>query len=283
MILFTTLLVAIGGCICPADGFIPNSFLVQLAKAASGSTESCLTHQDMSRSAILQVATEVLRDNPNPNDARSTQRLSSLDPSNLDEKSILTAYCGVCNRQRKNIFEDAVEAVQTATAGVDGGEEKHLAAAHFDSEQFEDGQNRLITLRRSAVSSIQQGDYDAARKYTGRMFHTLQDFYSHSSWVENGNRAPNPVLGQPYERIDNYVTNPTEPTCTDCEKKAGYYECKDNIKRSLIENGILTSGYGASQTDYYGRVIEGGGKMQPWRVTYRLEARHTRPRWYQQG
>jgi hypothetical protein len=38
--------------------------------------------------------------------------------------------------------------------------------------------------------------------------------------------------------------------------KGHYYECRDNIKRSLIDNGILTSGYGAVQTDYNGKVTE---------------------------
>ena len=259
IVLSTTLLLAMGWSICPTEGFIPNKALATIAKILSLSKKSCLTHQDMSRRAILEVATEVLRDNPNPNDAQSTQRLSSLDRSSLklNEKSVLTAYHGLYDRRRTNIFKDAVRTVQKANEKTDtGNEERHLAAAHFDSEQFESGQDRLIALRQSVVSSIQAGNYDAARRDTGRMFHTLQDFYSHSSWVENGNRDPNPVLGQPNKRIEN-VASPTEETCTDCKKKLlGYYKCEDNIKSSLIENGILTSGYGARQTDYNGKVIE---------------------------
>ena len=266
MILFATLLIAIGWSIHPTEGFIPNDFLALAAKVMSPehSSKSCLTHQDMSRSAILEVATEILKDTPNPNDALGVQRVSSLDQSSLDEESIFKAYYGRCDRRRKNIFKDAIKTVQKANENTDlGREEKHLAAAHFDSEQFESGQDRLISLRQSVVSSIKSGDYDAARRDTGRMFHTLQDFYSHSSWVENGNQDPNPVLGQPNKRIENTVS-PTEETCTDCVRKGlpftpakfHYYACRDNIKRSLIDNGILTSGYGAVQTDYDGKVIE---------------------------
>ena len=250
------LLLAIGWNICPIEGFIPNDLLAFAAKAASFSTKDVLTHQDMTRNALLDVATEVLRDNPNPNYSESTQRLSALDPSSLKEKSILTAYYGVCDKRRKKVFKDAVKAVQKANENTDlGDEEKHLAAAHFDSEQFQSGQERLIALRQSVVSLIKSKNYDEARRGSGRMFHTLQDFYSHSSWVENGNRAPNPVLGKLNERIDN-VAGPTQQTCTDCEKKLGYYECVDNIVESLKNNGVLTSGYGAAQTDYDGKVIE---------------------------
>ena len=255
-ILFTTLLIAvIGWSICPVEGFIPNKALAIVARLTSLSSEDCLTHQDMSRSAILEVATEILGDNPNPNGAENTPGLSSLDRSSLDERSILTAYYGHDEKRRRNNFKDAVKAVQEANEHTDLGEEKHLAAAHFDSEQFASGQDRLIALRQSVVSSIQAGDYNTARRDTGRMFHTLQDFYSHSSWVENGNQDPNPVLGQPNQRIEN-VASPTQQTCTDCEKKLGYYECKDNIEQSLKDNGILTSGYGAAQTDYDGKIIE---------------------------
>ena len=76
-------------------------------------------------------------------------------------------------------FEHAVKIMQKATADVDYPPEKALAAAHFDSEQFASGQDCLLALRQSAV---QAGNYDGARRVTGRMFHTLQDFYSHTNW-----------------------------------------------------------------------------------------------------
>ena len=93
-----------------------------------------------------------------------------------------------------------------------------LAPAHFDAEQFESGQSYLVVLHQSVVSSIQAGDYDTARKDKGQTFHILQDFYSHSNWIENGNPAPNPVLGQPNKQIEN-VASPMQQTCTDCASK----------------------------------------------------------------
>ena len=48
--------------------------------------------------------------------------------------------------------------------------EEMLAPAHFKAKQFESGQNRLVALRRSVMSSIQTGNYDTARKDMGRIF-----------------------------------------------------------------------------------------------------------------
>jgi hypothetical protein len=219
----------------------------------------------MTRNAILQVAAEVLRANTNPRDSQSSQRLSALN--RLDEASLITAYYGPDSNRNKQLFKDAVDRMKKETAAVDypsklGYGERKLAAAHFDSEQFESGQNRLIALRQSVVSSIKAGNFDAARRDTGRMFHTLQDFYSHTNWIENGNRAPNPVLGQPNKRIDN-VASPTQQTCLDnCVLKRGkhnpfnYYDCPDNMVESLKINGVLTSGYGSGSKDNTGREIE---------------------------
>ena len=254
LIVFATLLVAM---LYPTEGFIPNQFVMLGTKLLSGSLENAVTHEDMTRNAHLEVAAELLRDNPNPSDRLgSSRRISTL--SSLDEESIITAYYGH-DHDRTDAFENAVEAVQNANSDTDfNSDEKDLAAAHFDSEQLESGQNRLIQLRQSAVSSILAGNYDDARTDTGRMFHTLQDFYSHTNWIENGNRAPYRVLGRPNQRIANIVS-PTQQTCTDCVKKgffSHYYECQDNIVKSLIQNKMLTSGYADGQEDNEGNVIQ---------------------------
>ena len=240
-----------------STGFIPTKRLEIAARALSFSLEDAITHEDMTRSAHLEVAAEVLRDNPNPSDHQgSTQRLTAL--SSLDEEGLITAYYGYHDHARIGEFENAIQAIEEANSDTDFGDEKDLAAAHFDSEQFESGQNRLINLRHSIISSIMAGDVSKARIDTGRFLHALQDFYSHTNWIENGNRAPNPVLGQPNQRIENTASQ-MQQTCTDCVEKGlflKYYECNDNINYYLIANQILTSGYAEDQTDDTGRVID---------------------------
>ena len=257
MIFIATLLVL--DCqIAPSAAFIPNKIYEIAAKALSLSLKDAITHEDMTRSALLKVAAEVLRDNPLPSDPRgSSRRLSSISTSSLDEDGLITAYYGRHDHALIGTFENAIAAVEEANANTDLKDEKYLAAAHFDSEQFESGQNRLISLRQSVISSIMVGDVTKAREDTGRFMHALQDFYSHTNWIENGNRSPNPVLGQPNQRIENTVS-PSQQTCTDCERKGWllkYYKCNDNIVESLRVNGLLTSGYAVDQRDSEGTVI----------------------------
>lgn len=255
------LMLTLGYQTAPSAGFIPTKLLEIAARALSFSFEDAITHEDMTRSAILDVAAEVLRDNPNPSDSQgSSQRLSILS-TDFDEKGLITAYYGYHDHTRIGAFEDAVEAIEKGNSNTDSGEEKKLAAAHFDSEEFESGQNRLINLRHSIISSIMTGNVVKAREDTGRFLHALQDFYSHSNWIENGNRAPNPALGQPNQRIGN-VASPTQQTCVDCVKKGlifKYYECNDNIVQSLKKQGTLTSGYVKGQIPKpYGKCSHGG-------------------------
>ena len=254
------LFLAIGWSVSPTNAFVPTGFLRMCTKAVGcfrdklESDVDMITHQDMTKRAILKVADDVLRANPNPSDSQSSQRLSAL--TSLDEVSLVTAYYGRNDDGKNQIFKNAVENILIATAAVDfhsSGEDK-LAAAHFDAEQFESGQNRLIALRQSVVSSIKEGDYDAARRNSGRMFHTLQDFYSHSNWIENKNSAPNPVLGQLGQKIEN-VASPTQQTCTNCEGII-FYDCHDNIMKSIKDTGTLTSGYVGGTKDGNGDRIE---------------------------
>ena len=56
---------------------------------------------------------------------------------------LLPSYYGRNDNRRSRveaIIIIIITIMQKAIAGVDAGEEQHLAAAHFDSEQFESGQ-----------------------------------------------------------------------------------------------------------------------------------------------
>jgi hypothetical protein len=98
--------------------------------------EDSITHEDMTRSAHLEVAVEILWVNPNPSDRLgSSQRLSAL--SDFDEEDLITAYYDHNYGDKIYDFEHAVEDMQNGKSNTDfSTEEKHLAAAHFqcDSE-----------------------------------------------------------------------------------------------------------------------------------------------------
>lgn len=62
-------------------------------------------------------------------------------------------------------------------------EEYELNEAHWDNETFEQAGLRLQNLLQEAVTNAAQKNKDTALKAFGRATHTLQDFYSHTSWV----------------------------------------------------------------------------------------------------
>ncbi|XP_061889584.1 von Willebrand factor A domain-containing protein 7-like [Entelurus aequoreus] len=112
------------------------------------------------------------------------------------------------------------------------------AEYHFYDETFEMGRT-LITQGVSAVkASADMGNFVIARSVLGEVLHTLQDFYSHSNWVELGNMAPYDALITPALPLES-LAGPTVPTCTSCVGD----DCTDNILPAVLDGGLLTSGY----------------------------------------
>ena len=194
----------------PTEAFIPNSFFASVARGQNSQTST--THKVMTRSAILRVAADLMREYPF--DGQSTQRINDLG-SQLEIDSLITAYRGERSQAVARAFLAAIIAIERANSEVDTGSEEKIAAAHFDSEQFQISQNRLVEVRALVTASIFSRDVVRARSETGRLLHTLQDFYSHSNWIEMGNTEPYSVLGQPGQRPSN-IASPQTQTCTDC-------------------------------------------------------------------
>ncbi|XP_078674681.1 von Willebrand factor A domain-containing protein 7-like [Branchiostoma floridae x Branchiostoma belcheri] len=154
-------------------------------------------------------------------------------------------------------FYQAALQIETANGCVDlNFATKKLPSAHFDAERFVGGNERLLELRTQVLTAIGQGEYEAARVYTGQLLHTLQDFYSHSNWVEMGHKEPNAGLAVPGADIGR-VAAPDTPTCEDCSKTLGFlwYKCEDNIRAELNQQGLLTSGYSSNQKDLNGNPV----------------------------
>ncbi|TSK38357.1 von Willebrand factor A domain-containing protein 7 [Bagarius yarrelli] len=60
---------------------------------------------------------------------------------------------------------------------------------HFDSERVEESTEMIRNFWKQAVLLTQEKDYREARYILGQLLHGLQDFYSHSNWVEMGQHA----------------------------------------------------------------------------------------------
>uniref|UniRef100_A0A3Q2WP71 Uncharacterized protein n=1 Tax=Haplochromis burtoni TaxID=8153 RepID=A0A3Q2WP71_HAPBU len=91
----------------------------------------------------------------------------------------------------------------------------------------------------SAVkASVKSENFVAAREVLGQICHIIQDFYSHSNWVELGKTTPYSALIRPDQPLQN-LAGPSTPTCNSCTGDA----CTENILPEVLKQGLLTSGY----------------------------------------
>ncbi|CAF3187096.1 unnamed protein product, partial [Rotaria sp. Silwood2] len=95
-------------------------------------------------------------------------------------------------------LKSIIDKIQVRDALVDlNPSTKDLPSAHFDSESFNESNHRIMRLRKKVIedASDPNKDLDAARGKIGDLLHTLQDFYSHSNWVEMGKTEINRHIG----------------------------------------------------------------------------------------
>lgn len=59
-----------------------------------------------------------------------------------------------------------------------------MARQHFDDEKIKGGHDYLLETAQAVFTSLSAQSYSAARTFVGRYLLTLQDFYSHSNWIE---------------------------------------------------------------------------------------------------
>ena len=252
-------------------GFNPN-----LIASIAGFTVGSQDHHTITQDASVRVLRSFLLNNPN-NGGDSTSAILNLD--NPTAESLFAAYyqgtttctqsqCRLMYRQ----FTRAMATVIESNADMDTAE-VGIAGTHFDNEQILEGHNRLLEKREVVVSHIRGRLYEEARREVGRALHTLQDFYSHSDWVELGNTQPWGVLGMPGTTLTK-IASPSVPTCNSCQRGATVdpsllvfisrfiafdyeYNCNDNILSDIQNDMVLTTGYtGFSKPE--GKCSHGG-------------------------
>ncbi len=152
---------------------------------------------------------------------------------------------------------DALKTITDANIRVDHAEAA-LTASHFDAENFLGGHERIVRLRNDVIARLRGGQGWQARDSLGALLHTMQDFYSHSNWIETGNRSPFGNLSIPgvtaadlAQRLSDWrglMSPPTEATCRDCINSSTLVLCHDCT--AAVTTGRLTSGfYGGQDRD----------------------------------
>jgi hypothetical protein len=89
---------------------------------------------------------------------------------------------------------------------------------HFDNELFAGASGRLVAIKEEIIGLItdpKSCSGDQARKRLGRALHGVQDFYSHSNWVELGFTDEDERLGRSTFGATAGRTCPTDPGVLD--------------------------------------------------------------------
>ncbi|XP_046720564.1 von Willebrand factor A domain-containing protein 7 isoform X2 [Silurus meridionalis] len=128
---------------------------------------------------------------------------------------------------------------------------------HFDSERVEESMKMMRDFWKQAVLLTRKKDYQGARYIMGRLLHGLQDFYSHSNWVEMGQHSEYLHLLDPNEPSIPVASEFT-PTCAACHR----FICYNNLLEELVRGEmqpLLTTGYfGTYPAKPIGKCSHGG-------------------------
>ncbi|XP_051258148.1 von Willebrand factor A domain-containing protein 7 [Dicentrarchus labrax] len=188
-----------------------------------------LNHQEITERAILNVTLQVCRTL-----ALAVGEDFTFPPQPFTAQSVPVA----CQASKSSkTFLQTIKLIKKKNWRVDI---RYLFSPrhHFDNEKFSEGRN-IITSGLSAVkANNKQENFEAARQQLGEILHSLQDFYSHSNWVEMGNKLPNSNLIKSNANIGNIAAE-GRATCRNCDGD----DCRNNILEDILREKILTSGY----------------------------------------
>lgn len=166
---------------------------------------------------------------------KSHQKMTEEAVTELDQD-----FFGV-SRLTKSM-KKAKEQIADANSEVDDAFPND-ATRHFDGERLPEAQAQVIDRLNGVIAALEQNNAESARVELGSALHTIQDFYSHSNWVELGNGSPHPGLGRPGSSLSRLPA--TTPTCQECTGGLPPILCPD-CSTNLITSG-LTSGYYGGQ------------------------------------
>lgn len=155
----------------------------------------------------------------------------------LTKTALQLAYDELAITTITKSMKNARQTILDANASVDEDFAAHTAR-HCDAENFNSCNSVIDSEVSDVVTQLKADNAEAARQAFGRALHTLQDFYSHSNWVELGNATVHPEIGKP-----GSVSNVAPPGTNTCIEAPAGQSC---FKANLITS-FLTSGYYSDQ------------------------------------
>ncbi|XP_028832618.1 von Willebrand factor A domain-containing protein 7-like isoform X2 [Denticeps clupeoides] len=192
---------------------------------------SISTHTTITATAMLNKITEVCK-------AVAESENREFRPTGSSPEELLTACLGTATGLVSAAkFRTAHNQIYMKNSMVDR-DFANSPPHHVNSEAFIQARSLIAEGMTSVKANIEMKNFQAARETLGRVCHTVQDFYSHSNWVELGNTGPYTNLIRPDLPIGNLADIDTA-TCSDCSTGT----CSNPILPSIINEKKLTSGY----------------------------------------
>ncbi|XP_061685138.1 von Willebrand factor A domain-containing protein 7 [Syngnathoides biaculeatus] len=190
------------------------------------------SHISITGTALLQKVTETCR-------AVAEAAGHEFEPAGSSPGELVQACLGPrATGQVSGVkFHSALQEIYAQNGLVDRNF-VNSAPHHFNSEAFLEGRSLITNGVTSIKANVRIGNFKAARETLGRILHTLQDFYSHSNWVELGYTDPYVALIRPDLPLENLADIDTA-TCSDCATGT----CPNPILQNILKEKKLTSGY----------------------------------------
>ncbi|XP_041840152.1 von Willebrand factor A domain-containing protein 7-like isoform X2 [Melanotaenia boesemani] len=202
-------------------------------------SQNSITHFNITLTAILRKTAEVCRDL-----AASEGRNFSLNIDNSLSAETVQKACFSQDSSTSPIsfsnFQASIFSIIFSNAVVDLDFDQS-AAHHFHNEAFQEGRDIITQFVAAVKNCTNEKNYVCGRQNLGQALHTLQDFYSHSNWVELENNVPYSALIKPEQPLTS-LTGPSTPTCRNCTGE----NCTDNLLPDVLLQRLLTSGYFSS-------------------------------------
>jgi von Willebrand factor A domain-containing protein 7 len=237
----------------------------EILKLGVSQVSKTVTHEEIIRRGLVRSVVKYFYDQPN---GAKRINLSKIDNyyynlSKLYYDYYDKWYCWLeLDYLITNKFEPNVALVDFDSRTKD------LPYAHFDAETFKESNERVREYLSKIYYYLGKKDYDAARVLSAQIAHSIQDFYSHSNWIEMGNTKINDLIGraafynQQFANLSDNITCANNCTiiqvnCTsdlssfnslleaigvnlsiDCPLK--FYNCSNNI---LVLNKLVSGFY----------------------------------------
>ncbi|CAF0737973.1 unnamed protein product [Adineta steineri] len=178
--------------------FVANAFIPHPAIRLGGQAGNSITHTELVQLGFIRSLTRFFLD-------AQIQSKSSIDVENFKAEHTIDELYQLAHPDWTNDQRCSVD-LNPST--------KNLPSTHFDSESFKESNDRIIQLRNKILEDANDPnkDLDKARGRIGDLLHTLQDFYSHSNWIEMGKTKINDRIGI-HEDIGQ-VAGKNQATCT---------------------------------------------------------------------